>query len=312
MEKFSHRILMLLVLCGMSFFIACDDDDPVPPSLELVGGTNFVDSDTTFVVTGDTTIQVRVQTEKGGAQLETFTITVNDSTILETTLQGDSVNGFTAAYLINLPVTAGEVDLAFQVTDRAGLRAFEEITINVEPDINVETSDIELLRPPSEDGTSQTFYSVNLFENFSLTQILAVSDTLAEDIDFGYYINDQNMPIIASPSNFTTSFGYSDSIATWLPAPINTTIFRRTELTEVEFNAITEADGGEIIRIFEMADSEGDPPVVEGFEVGDVIAFRTKFNDPNQDQYGLLRVTNLVVDPQTTVGLVEFVVKKTD
>ncbi|HAN17368.1 MAG: hypothetical protein A2X13_00795 [Bacteroidetes bacterium GWC2_33_15] len=148
----------------------------------------------------------------------------------------------------------------------------------------------------AQDNTSiGGFYSIN--DKKVYTQDVAA--TKQETIDFLCFYEEGNDISLASPgANITDIFTGTTSPETWTTT--DTTWFYQTELTTVQFDALTEDD--ELIVTSYNADEARRKAKL--LTVGNIYAFKTQ-----DAYYGLFKVTEVVPD---SIGSVEFtyIIKK--
>jgi len=140
-----------------------------------------------------------------------------------------------------------------------------------------------------DNTTIGSFYSIN--DNKVYTQDQAA--TKQEKIDFLCFFEEGNDISLASPgANITDIFTGATSPETWTTT--DTTWFYQTELTTVQFDALTEDD--ELILTSYNADEARRKAKL--LTVDEIYAFKTQ-----DAYYGLLKVTEVAQD---SIGYVKF------
>jgi hypothetical protein len=317
MKKLSNKLLMMLALCGIVFFYSCDDDDdPAGPSVTLEEASNLISEDTT--VREDTTITVQWTARAGDSPLETFLITINDSTFASIALTGDNQEEYVGDTTFIVPDVAEDTDIEYEFTAIAedNSSATDGFVLTV-LSATVETASVVLLEAPIGQGTdnqtrtSETFYSTTLFETYSYNEVVSSTETISEEIDFGYYFGATTAATLAGISRYPTNIYFqrgdstlSDIVEFWNVQ--RNTQFRTTDLSVGEFDAIGDFDDEEIAEAYEMGGTEDGR--VGNLTVGDVVAFQTRVDDPDGGKFGLLKVTD--INPGSgTDGYIQFELK---
>ncbi|MTI29450.1 hypothetical protein, partial [Xanthovirga aplysinae] len=212
--------------------------------------------------------------EKGDFNLGSITITFDGEIVKESILEEDNAESYSDEIMLTAPDEAGSYIVNIEIADKNGFKAFSEFTIVV-PEPSVNFFETVLLAAPLEDLTSKTFYSSSRNETYSIDDVNGTDDPLSDEIDFGYYYDEGVFKAsLAGIDDYPTGFGYSEHIEKWNTK--NKTLFKVSNLTEEDFENISEYDNQKIIAEFEVGDQEtGDQT---NLQEGDILAFKTKVN----------------------------------
>jgi hypothetical protein len=219
-----------------------------------------------------------------------------------------SVNGNISVTIVNeLPPTQGlgvtdaiesffdntylgqELIYTLEVTDILGNT--EQIVVPVEliqPPVIIYTSVI--LEVPSDDENSKSFFSTNIGSTYSLNDVSNTDGNLSKEIDFGYFYDDISMASLTGPGNYPSSiYRLGPNGEEWLT--LNITNFRKTSLSNSEFDVLDENSQSEIEAIFE--DASGDNIlIISNLQEGDIIAFKTDLKN-SKNPRGVFRVIGI-------------------
>ncbi len=280
MKKLNNYLLRFLAIAGIVFLYSCGDDDPVTvgnPTISI-SSTDF--DDTTLEATGQpgdvVTATITISAEGGFNTLrinktggEAFTEIVESKTVGE-----DGPATFTYNFTYTLVAEEVGVTVTFNieaVDDTAdGNRTTETLTvITTSPDARIYTT--ILLAPPLGDKSAETFFSTNTGLKYTPAAVVASSDPLSADIDFGYYEGSVSGANLASPLSFDTNSNAGISAQTDSWGTLNDITFRETTLTDAEFLELTSF--ADIDAEYDLGTAPSDPSIVSGLAVGDVIAF---------------------------------------
>ncbi|WP_296623302.1 hypothetical protein [Marivirga sp.] len=307
MKKFLKNGLLFAV-ASLFVFTACDstgDETPVESapnvslSVETAQDTYMAGDVINLVV--DFTADAAVVGATIDAETETATVTLNANGISDNVIdlnafgvagetEGSfSIDGFT------IPVEFANETLTFTVVMEDEDGRFGEGTLDLaiseSPLINF--SAILLAAPLQDaDGTtssksSQTFFSTNTGQTYSMAQINGSTEPLSANIDFGYFYGSgtaQTEATIASPANYPFDYGQS----AW--GVRNNTLIKATTVTQSQFN---EANLSFISEAFENGTSGNSDGRITNLAIGDVLAFETDGSKNGGAKKGLLLVESI-------------------
>ena len=153
-----------------------------------------------------------------------------------------------------------------------------------------------LLAAPDGDANNESFFSSEDGMLYSFNDVVGTSDPVSSSIDFGYFYGANFEASLLSPdnTNWTSTVGYD--MGQW--GARNTTVFRTTNLSADEFDAIASSQGDDIEAEFEAGTAVTNPGRVSGLAADDVIAFQTEDN-----RFGLVKVVEVVGTTGVTDGI---------
>lgn len=141
-----------------------------------------------------------------------------------------------------------------------------------------------LLYAPTEDNTSETFFSAATGETYTVGEVISTDDPLSASIDFGYYYGQTDEASLAAPANYPANI-YDLQDLGW--GTLNETAFRSTSLEEADFDNLQPHEDFRIVPEFtEFGTETPEAGRITGLQPGDVISFRTF-----DERYGLIKVT---------------------
>lgn len=286
---------------GTLLFTACDPEEetPVETAPEV---TVSVENEQEEYLPGDVinlvvdfTAASPVVGATIDAETEEFTITLSANGISNNVID---LNAFSVAsetegsFTIpgfTIPEEAANLTLSFAVNmeDEDGRTGEGTLDVEVGEAPLVNFSAI-LLAAPLGDASSETFFSTNTGETYSMGQINGSSQPLSANIDFGYFYGtgaSQTGATLASPANYPFDYGQS----AW--SVRNATKIRATTVTESQFN---EANLTSIEEAFENGTPGSTDGRITNLSEGDVLAFETDGLKDGGAKKGLLLVEAIV------------------
>lgn len=302
MKKFLRNGLMLAA-AGTLLFTACDPEDETPvesaPEVSLSVETEqdvYLPGDVINLVvdfTADAPVvggTINVETSANTFSLDVIDGISGDNVIDLNAfgVAGESEGSFNINGLV-LPEQAAGMTLNFSVDleDEDGRVGEGTLDIDIEQASLVNFSAI-LLAAPLDDETSETFFSTNTGETYSMGQINGSTQPLSANIDFGYFYGTgeaQTGATLASPENYPFDYGQS----AW--SVRNNTLIRATTVTSSQFN---EANLSFINEAFENGTPGSTDGRITNLAEGDVLAFETDASKETGAKRGLLLVEAIV------------------
>ena len=162
-----------------------------------------------------------------------------------------------------------------------------------------------ILELPTGDKNSESFFSTNVGETYSVNDVSNAQGNVAKEVDFGFFYDDTGGASLTGPGNFpTTVYNLGPNGENW--PTLNVANFRATSLTEAEFDALDGNSQTEINEAFENASGDN-KLIIDGLQVGDIISFKTDLKN-GVNPIGILRVTN-IVGPGESNSRIELIVK---
>jgi len=271
MSKLSFQLLVILGLFAI-VFTSCTEDDEIA----------FSDPEITLTV-ADTAITSYFGTV--GDELD-ITVDVSDpdglsEVIIRRYVDGIEDTDFTDEYpLTTNPENFSEVvvytlqdedalddvELEVQALDVNGNSSTAIILIEATVDPTYSFSTV-LLFAPLADFSSETFFSVDNGNTYSVNDIVNTTEAVSDSIDFGYFYGQDFNATLSSPVSYPIDYSQSG----WFVE--NETLLRKTDLTSSEFLEF-ENDVNYLITAFDEGTEGSDPQEVRNLEEGEVIAFQ--------------------------------------
>jgi hypothetical protein len=307
---------LLFATAGLLVFTACDPAEDETPVGSAPNVTVSVENEQDTYVPGDVinlvvdfTADAQVVGGILNIELDGLIITLNGnglspnadetSTIIDLNafnVASETEGSFTIPGF-EIPEEAANLTLSFTVEMEDGEGRLGEGTLDIavgeneEPLVNFSAI---LLAAPLQDAdgttaskTSQTFFSTNTGETYSMAQINGSTQPLSANIDFGYFYGSggaQTEATIASPANYPFEYGQN----AW--GVRNSTLIRATTVTESQFN---EANLTFITEAFENGTPGNTDGRITNLSVGDVLAFETDGSKDGGAKKGLLLVESI-------------------
>jgi hypothetical protein len=285
-----------LLFCSFIFYLAgCDTDDETPsPGAPIVTLDNEdIDNGTYTGVAGETMeVMINVQAPAGFNVL-----------IIRKAVDGTEESGFTQRYprgqniettyehLFTYELQESEIDrdvvFTIEAVDEQGLTRGETLTLVTTGRPAVRYTSV-LLFAPLENQTSETFFSSNTGETYSMSEVLNSAENLSTHIDFGYFYGQTREATLASPAAYPLpEYGQ----ANWIIK--NETVIGQTEITPGQYVEITEDNTEAINQAFEGATFEANPQQVSNLAIGQILAFETDNDKTGGKKRGLIQVQSI-------------------
>ncbi|NQU33436.1 MAG: hypothetical protein HQ521_09400 [Bacteroidetes bacterium] len=273
MKRLSVFLIASLAVVMIMSSCKKDEDTFGPPTINFVGGSDYVDSDATiaentFFKVGIAAIANTESNEKLASL--SLTRTMFGIVYTDTTL---SINETT--YAIDFEFNsqaAGVVEtIVFTVTDKAGKSAEKSLVITYEASAVSVSKNIGVTMGSYNDDNG-SFYSTVTNQVYNKAD---ATDNQSK-IDFLFYLGAQNASTIASPADIQAKAVFE--IANWTIH--NETLFAETTITDTEFDAIGDS--------YLFPEFTGTLTDVNHLESGDVIMFKTVDN-----RLGLIKVSSI-------------------
>ncbi len=279
----SLSLVLTLISCTNSEFSG-------PPTITLT--PNFGNAD----VGEEITTSVDVEAPNGFKSLTITTIVDEVRDDVNATVRPPQVPGQTGEiFQYRFTETTKElaaasvVDVEFLLRDDDDQTAIAFFRVGVNPPSILIAPEFSLNPPQSGVGgasTSTTFFTTsNEQSSWTIAQINSEMTDITGDIDFGYYYDATNNSAVLA-SIFDYPLVNFEGIDQW--SQRNSTVFRKTDLTEAEFDAATFP---EIYNAFEAGTAGTREQRSEDLAAGDVIAFETDSEKESQaSERGLIFV----------------------
>jgi len=163
-----------------------------------------------------------------------------------------------------------------------------------------------ILEAPTIDKNSKSFFSTNIGQTYSVNDVTNASGNVSKEIDFGYYYKSGDNASFTGPGNFPSNVYDLGPNGDEQWATLNITNFRKTSLSEAEFDELNENSQSEINDAFENATGEN-KLIIMNLQEGDIIAFKTDLKN-NKNPRGLFKVVNITgtdgVDDSIEIDLI--------
>lgn len=291
MKKVSNYFLSLLALAGVLFVTGCGEDETPAPAIPVIDlSTDDVDNQDGFTgfVGDEVSIDVSVDAPQGFNTLRVFKQVdgVKGNPIKEfSRTAGVTQTSFdtTFTYTIQEEDVDNTIYLVFQAVDDTEGQSEAEYQIIAEtrPTVKYE---MKLLYAPNADMGSETFFSTNDGETYSVSEVLGTDESVSPKIDFGYFYGQDFEATIASPAAYPIDYSQDG----WNER--NETKIKRTEISASQYLEI-QTDVTLINNAFDEAsygESEGQ---VRNLTIGEVLAFELVTAKGNKR--GLIKVNDI-------------------
>lgn len=301
---------MMFAVIALGFLSSCGDDEETPviegaPSISIVGDPELTFQDEAGEIV---TFTVKAEAPLG---FNTFRVTK--------TIDGDNDISYSDEITKNDPEYAGDnalsydfsytllgseidkvVEFTFQVVDDEGNIDELEVTIDTEAPAEETVSNYEtfLLVPPAGDGSTETFFSTQDGERYSVNEVNS-TDATSPKIDFGYYYGVTDEASLASPASFPAAV-YDIAAEGW--DQTNETLFRTTGLSVSDFEEITAYDHTALSAAFELGTTTS-AGIITQLEVDEIYAFSTDSEKVGGTKFGLVRVVSIKEGAGTDAGV---------
>ncbi|WP_258099346.1 hypothetical protein [Marinoscillum pacificum] len=283
MKNLLKSSFILLAVASMTFLASCgDEEEPAPdgPTVSVSVEVNGTDATSPFDVEVGDELTFNASTTTAGG--------FNVIRIYLSTDGGTSSSAIGEASRTDLSLDEGtiaaDVTLSFTIPDN--FEPGDELTFEVEvvDDLNqIATTTVEanvispearsytavLLSVPSGNFENENFFSVASGEIYSRSEVNSTSEAISPTIDFGYYYGVNEKASIASPEGFKSTV-FSDQVSGW--GTTNATVLKTTTIGSSEFLEVSTF--AEIEAEFDAGTAD-DNGIINGLEVGDVLAFET-------------------------------------
>jgi hypothetical protein len=284
------------LICSFIFYIAgCspDDETPAPGAPVITFENDNIQNGTYTGVAGETMeILVNVQAPAGfnALQIRKAVDGAEESDFTQRHARGQEINTsyehlFT--YQLQTAEIGKEVVFTFEGIDEQGLTRGETLTLITTGSPAVRYTSV-LLFAPLENLNSQTFFSTNTGDTYSMNDVLNSAENISTHIDFGYFYGQTREATLASPAAYPLpDYGQ----ANWVFR--NETLIGRTEITPGQYFEITDEDTEAIDQAFEGATFGANPQQVSNLVIGEILAFETDNDKTGGRKRGLIQVQNI-------------------
>jgi len=278
------------MITGM-IFTSCskDDDEPLPPTIQFKGGSEYTSSDVT--INENNTIKVGIiglSNPTSGKNLTRFTLILTTNNVPQTLIDSAiNIATFDADYVITFP-DEGTYRVSAKVYDKDGQTAEAAFNVTVNPVTGIiDYTDKILGSYNSNTGSSFASFDGSVY-------LMAEAAANSEKVDFLYYYGTNVHATIAAPDDDEAEgvFNGANGLDTW--ATRNNTRFSHSPLTGSQFDEITTKS--QLVTAAQGANP--DQSRLNGLQVGDVLAFLTAGGN-----YGLLRVDAIVEGTDGTISI---------
>lgn len=287
MKKAIQKLMTCSAVATSLLLFSCGEDEPVVLDGPVVSVAATVGADILAAdgeVTAGETVSFSISVTADGV-FNTLRVK-GDYTETYSRTPGTTPTSFTQVF--EAVTTDDQIDqtltLTFEAVDDQSIVTSTDFSFKViaPPSPAARVYSETLLAAPIQDDagtsaskTSETFFSTNTGEKYTMNDVLASADPLSADIDFGYFYGTENKSSLSDPASYPFEYGQ----AAW--GTKNSTTFQRTDLTAAQFTEIvTFAD---IEENFSQAKAADDDAGFENLLVKDeVLAFTTDANKPGE------------------------------
>lgn len=305
MKKAIQKLMTCSAVATSLLLFSCGEEEPVVldgPTVQVAAtvGADILAADGE-VTAGETVSFSITVTADGG--FNTLRVT-GDYTETYSRTPGTTPTSFSQVF--EAVTTDAQIDQTLTLTFTAVDDQTQPVTTSVDfsfkviapPSPAARVYSETLLAAPLQDDagtntskTSETFFSTNTGEKYTMNDVLASADPLSADIDFGYFYGTDNKASLSDPASYPFEYGQ----AAW--GTKNSTTFQRTDLTASQFTElVTFAD---IDATFAQAKAVDSDPGFESLLVKDeVLAFTTDADKPDSKggKRGFILIGDIVED----------------
>ncbi|CAN5175139.1 hypothetical protein BH23BAC1_BH23BAC1_40980 [soil metagenome] len=279
----------------MFYLAGCDpnDETPIPGAPVVTFENENITNGTYTGVAGEVmSIIINVNAPAGfntliirkavdGAEQSDFTQRISRGQNVETNFEHE----FT--YELQASEIGSEVVFTIEAVDEQGLTRGETLTLVTTGSPAVRYTSV-LLFAPLENQTSQTFFSTNTGETYSMADVLNAAENISTHIDFGYFYGQTREATLASPAAYPLpEYGQ----ANWIFR--NETLIGLTDITPGQYVEITEENTEAINQAFEGASFGANRQQVSNLAIGEILAFETDNNKTGGRKRGLIQVQTI-------------------
>ncbi len=293
-------LLTLLVCLAVALVLSnCnpEEDDPAPPAQPTI---TFDDIDASFTgFPGDTAVVTGTIVAPGGLNVYRVTPVINGTRGQTTEVpRGSTIQtnvNFSFNYVLDATMIGQTVSLDFQAVDEDNQIANDQYDIVVEErPISAKLFSVVLLAAPLDDETSQTFFTTDFGQTYSVKTVNDTSANISQFIDFGYYYLDgaQTANLAAPASYLSAIYDLSPTGENW--AILRATTFRTvTDFTVSNFNELTASSGSTLQSVYAGGTDTNDAGIITDLQVDQVFAFATDPNKTGGSKTGLIQVVSI-------------------
>jgi hypothetical protein len=300
-------ILLVFITGSLMLFTGCQDPEPteVKPTISFESGADYISADATLEASAEFMIGINADANENSGAMLTKLEMVRHFVNLQTdqTVTWDTVINV-STYSIDFLVTAfpleGNETFIFTITDAEGETA--EVSLDITTEITYGPLSVfeNVTLGDQDNSTGSSFASLD-----GTVYNLADAKENSDKIDFVYYYGATNKATLCAPADETAAQVYNNAtygVATW--ATRNATVFKETEVTVEEFDAIPADNDTQVIEFATGADQSKITNLDhDGAPV--VLAFETVAG-----KKGLIKIEDLLVgDGLTTPGHITITVK---
>lgn len=223
---------MLVALLGV--MTSCEDDDPVPPSLQITSGTEVT-------ATPNSQVTIVWRADAGDANLATLTVQEGNSPITGWN-ETEIPNAQNDTYVDSATVNIGSDDLTFTVivTDSDGEIDSKAVNVTVEGEPAggaIENQTAKILSD-LENASGGSFYSVGNAEVMTYSEAQSNSG----DVDLVYYYGSTNQASICAPNDTEAEVFLDAGSNSYLQqlSTRNATDLAMSSVSKADFEAATD------------------------------------------------------------------------
>ncbi|MGK7396234.1 MAG: hypothetical protein ACNS62_16775 [Candidatus Cyclobacteriaceae bacterium M3_2C_046] len=295
MNKIFNYLSAIFLLTGVVFLSACDDEEegPAAPSISINSQQDISNGEFTGFVSDTLFLGISANTPGGFQSMEVLVDGVRDTIYNQPADVGNL--SFSADYYYALQAVEN-ITLSFQVLDETGQVEVERIQVMAEAKpTRVYTA--VLLAAPTQDLTSETFFSTNSGEVYTVNDVITTNNPISAQIDFGYYYGGTGLATLSSPAAYPADV-YDLADLDW--QNLNQTLLKRTALPVSQY--LENENNVEFIeQTFTNATFGSNQGRVTELNIGEILAFQ--LDAVKSAKHGLIRV----LDIEAGQGLGDFI-----
>lgn len=297
MKQFNALFIFSLICSILLLFTSCDPESetPVPgiPSVTIEG--DEIEDNTFTGSPGDivnATINVQAPSGFNTLIIRKFINGTEESGSTERITRGAGTTPPTTfshdfEYELQPNDVEDEVYFTFEAVDENNASGTATLTIEATALPAARYTSI-LLYAPLENNDSETFFSSNTGETYTMNEINNSTEPLSANVDFGYFYGQEFDASLAAPSSYPLpDYGQ----ANWIVR--NETQIARTSITPGQYTEITEDNIQAIRQAFDDAEFGPNPNLVRNLTVGEILAFETDNTKTGGSKRGLIQVQSI-------------------
>ncbi len=292
-----NSLLFASLICSILLLLAScspEDETPAPgvPQVTIVG--DGIDNNTFVGSPGETinaTVNVQAPSGFNTLIIRKYVDGTEEGSFTERVTRGAGTTApqtfsHNFEYTLMSDEVGTDLSFTFEAVDENNRSGIATLNVETEAQPAARYTSV-LLFAPLETGESETFFSTNTGETYSLNEVLNSSDPLSADIDFGYFYGEQFQASLAAPAAYPIDYGQG----AWVVR--NNTRIGKTNITPGQYVEITDNNVQAINDAYNAAEFGANPNLVTNLLVGQILAFETDNTKTGGSKRGLIQVQSI-------------------